>query len=427
MNNSEHHSVHSEDIHDIISTPPAWLLRWGITLVLAVILGLVLGATFIRYPEIVQAPLRINADNAPKPVINRSSGHIVRLLASENSEVTSGQALAWMESTADHQQVLDLLKQLHEWRDRQFSHSGLGTMDVHAPSNLRFGELQGSYQAFYQSYLSYLAATDGGVLLKRRNYILRDIQTVEAQRGQLELQQRLQQKEYKLAEAEFNRYQILHEQKVISPAEFQQQQALLLSRQHPLQQTQSSLLANEASHTAKTKELIELDNQIEEEKSKFRQALNSLVSQTEQWAVEHVLRAPQAGMLVYAGIIQENQYVEAGRQVFLVSPGGSTFFGEVTVPQYNMGKVRQGQDVLIKLNSYPFEEYGVVRGMVAQVNPVPIQDSIFLSKVAISSASLHDQMQLIPGMLGTAEIITEDASLLQRWLRNVRALVDQHR
>lgn len=197
----------------------------------------------------------------------------------------------------------------------------------------------------------------------------------------------------------------------------------MLAKQHPLQQTQSALLANEASYMAKLKELTDIDNQISEEKSKFNQALNSLVSIAEQWKIEHVLSAPQAGAVIYAGIIQENQHVDVGSQVFLVDPGDSHFFGEATIPQYNMGKVKHGQDVLIKLNSYPFEEYSAILGTVERINHVPVQDSIFLSKVVIHPESMKNGVKLTTGMLGTAEIITEDASLLQRLARNVRAVL----
>ncbi len=416
--------AHTEDIQDIIGMPPHALLRWGITWVLAVLLSIVALAAFIRYPDIVRTSVRINAINAPKAVVSRTSGNIVNLLVEENDAVEAGQSLAWMESTADHMQVLELLTQLYDIRDRQQAVTSAESVTVNAPTNLRLGELQNGYQAFYQSYLSYKAAIGDGIYLKRKMYIKQEIQSVQAQRTQLELQQELQKQEYALAEKEFDRYRQLAESKVISPSEFQQQQGILLAKQHPFQQTQSAMLSNEASLTAKAKELADLDNQINEEKSKFIQALNSLISQAEQWKAQYVLTAPTKGVVVFAGIIQRNQHIAANQEVLYINPESTDFFGEVIIPQYNMGKIKIGQEVLVKLNSYPFEEYGVLRGEVDQMTRVPYRDSIFLSKISLKPAVSAKPIQLATGMTGTAEIKTEDASLLRRILRNMRLLTD---
>ncbi|MFC7525725.1 HlyD family secretion protein [Parapedobacter sp. GCM10030251] len=415
--------IHTEDIQDIIGTPPSALLRWGITWVFVVVVAIVALSAFVRYPEIVRTNIRINAANAPKTVISKVSGNLVAVLVNETDSVNADQPLAWMESTADHKQVLDLLAQLHSLRDAQQESGAFAELSVNAPTNLQLGELQNSYQSFYQSYLNYQAATGSGIYLKRREYILQDIQNVREQRTQLEYQRKLQEREYALAEGEFKRYEELAERKVISPAEFQQQRAALLAKQHPLQQTQSTMLASEATLTAKMKELADLDNQIGEEKSKFIQALNSFISESEQWKNRYVLTSPQSGTVVYAGIIQQNQHIDAGQEVFYVNPGSTDFFGELNVPQYNMGKVHVGQEVLVKLNSYPFEEFGVLKGEIGQINKVPHQDSIFLSRVDLLTMSGNQRIQLTTGLTGSAEIITEDASLLQRLSRNIKLLL----
>lgn len=416
--------IHTEDIQDIIGTPPSAILRWGITWVFVIVLAIVALAAFIRYPEIVRTNIRINAANAPKGVFSKVSGNIVAVLVNEADSVEAGQQLAWMESTANHQQVLDLLAQLHIFRMEQQGNRAITELFVNAPINLQLGELQNGYQSFYQSYLNYQAATGNGIYLKRRDYILQDIQNVREQRSQLENQRKLQEREYALAEVEFKRYEELADRKVISPAEFQQQQAALLAKQHPLQQTQSTMLANESTLTAKMKELADLDNQIGEEKSKFIQALNSFISESEQWKNLYVLTAPQSGKVVYAGIIQQNQHIDVGQEVFYVNPGSTDFFGELNVPQYNMGKVKVGQEVLVKLNSYPFEEFGVLRGEIGQINKVPYRDSIFLSRVDLSPLSGTQPIQLTTGLTGLAEIITEDASLLQRFFRNIKLMLE---
>jgi HlyD family secretion protein len=62
--------------------------------------------------------------------------------------------------------------------------------------------------------------------------------------------------------------------------------------------------------------------------------------------------------------------------VFYVNPGNEAFFGEMTITQNNMGKVKEGQEVLVKLRSYPFEEYGMIRGKIKYIAEVPYKDSV---------------------------------------------------
>ena len=84
--------------------------------------------------------------------------------------------------------------------------------------------------------------------------------------------------------------------------------------------------------------------------------------------------------------------------------------------------MKNGQSVLIKLRGYPFEEYGMLRGVITEFSDVPYHDSIFVSKVKFTSrvaSDLKKPVHLKQGMIADAEVITQDATVLQRLLRNV--------
>jgi len=218
----------------------------------------------------------------------------------------------------------------------------------------------------------------------------------------------------------------LEQEKAETPAELRAAESKYLSKQAPLVQTDASLITAGSNYDAKQKEILELGNQMMEEKAKFIQALNSLISQVEDWKNKYVLSASQNGKLSFAGIIQQNQVLQAGQEVFYINPGNNNFFGEMAIPQNNMGKVKANQEVLIKLKSYPFEEYGMIRGRISSINDVPYKDSIFLSRVDFklkNATDLKRPVQLKQGMLADAEIITEDATILQRINRNLFKLI----
>lgn len=414
------------EMQEIISAPPPWIVRWGMSLFFLILVMLVGIAALIRYPDIVKAQLKINSENAPKPVIAKVSGKLVKVLIKDSEFVKSGQALAYLESTGNHRKILEILGHLKSIQNKFYKNERLSMEFLNTPETFELGELQGSYQSFYQSFLNYNSAILDGIYLKKRNYLQKDLQSIIAQRSYILSQKKIREKEFALAKEEYEMHKQLFEQKVEARMEFKREEAKFLSSQHPLEQTRSSILNIENTYTAKEKEIIELDNQINEAKSTFLQALNNQISEIENWKSKYVLTTSQTGRVVYAGILQENQIVDANQELFYINPGNTDFFGIVHIPQYSMGKVETGQEVLIKLKSFPYEEYGIIHGKVASITEVPFQDTIFISRISFNmkDAKLRRPVYLKTGMTADAEIITQDASLLKRLMKNVIKIIE---
>lgn len=410
--------IHSEDLQEIISKPPSWLLKRGISFVLLTVLLIFGLSALIRFPEILTNSMKITTDNAPKVVVNKTPGNLVRIKVEEGDEVSMGDILGYMESTADHDQVLQLLQLLTEIRNE----SDVDTEKLNeltSPTNLKLGELQGAYQNFYQSYLSYRSVKDGGISLKRRKILEQEMANIQQQSVLARESYNLQSKEIELAKEEFEKYKILAERKVISPMELQKQEALLLAKLQALPQSQNTILSNQAASLARGKELAELDNQIEEEKKKFVQSMNSLISEAENWKQQYVLSSPSNGRVIYSSVLQENQYLAQSAEIFFVYSENSNYFGEMHLPQRDFGKIKTGQDVLVKVRSYPYEEYGFLRGKIRSISDIPVRDSVFLSRVEILRSPQDSLIKLRPGTLADADVITDDQTILYRIWKNI--------
>jgi multidrug efflux pump subunit AcrA (membrane-fusion protein) len=415
-------SRHSEEMQDIITKVPSWLLRWGITLFFGILLLIVLLSALIRYPDIVNAPLTIDSPNSPKPVVAKIAGKLVKLLVKENETVSSGQSLAYLESTANHQKVLSLLTNLKSLQQQVLQNKPINANLFNEADNIQFGELQSAYQQFYQEYLVYKSSVNNGFLIQKRAYLEKDLGYLSAQQQQLKAEKTIEQKDFDIENDEYAMHKKLEEQKVETPAELRQEESKLLSKKSPLVQTESSLITNNNSYAAKQSDILELDNQLQEEKAKFLQALNSLISSAEDWKSKYVLTASQSGKISFAGIVQENQVLAPNQEVFYVNPGNEQFFGEMTIPQSSMGKVKEGQEVLVKLKSYPFEEYGMIRGRINYIADVPYKDSVFISRVDFKINKFSDlkrPIHLKQGMTADAEIVTQNATIMQRLSRSI--------
>lgn len=412
---------HTDDMQDIITAVPGWLLRWGISLFFGVLVLIVGLGALIRYPDIVNAQLRIDSPNSPKPVVAKISGKLVQLLVNETETVKAGQPLAYLESTASHSKVLALIKNLKLLQQQALQQQPFNNTLFNQADNNQFGELQSAYQVFFQEYLSYNSTVNNGFIVKKKGYLQKDLADLAKQQQQLKSEKAIEQKDFALTDEEYEMHKKLAQQRVETKAELRQEESKYLAKKTALVQTESAIITGDNNYAAKQKEILELDNQVQEERSKFLQALNSLVSTAEDWKSKYVLTASQAGKLSYAGIIQENQVLSPGQDVFYIDPGNEAFFGEMTISQNNMGKVKVGQQVLVKLRSYPFEEYGMIRGKIKYIADVPYKDSIFVSKVDFSvrnSSDLKKPIHLKQGMMADAEIITQDATILQRLARS---------
>lgn len=415
--------VNSEEVQDIITAVPSWILRWGITLIFAILGGIILLSALIEYPDVVKTNLKVNSLNSPKQVLAKQGGKLTALLVEDGQMVQENQVLAFFESTANPNDVLKLSKELKKFQNNLLTNS---LASVSLPTGLNLGELQGSYQSFYQQYLQYQSTQKNGYYLNKMAYLERDLKDITTLKAQLVKQQKVQQQEYANNEKEYKAYRQLYDKKVISSSEFTQQENKYLASKYPLQQTETSMLNNASSYTGKEKELLDLKHTIAEEQAKFLQSLNQCVTESDAWILQHILKAPVAGKLSFAGIVQQNQNVAANQEIFIVNPGNANYFGEVQIPQYNMGKIRKGERTLVKLKSYPFEQYGMIRGRLTYISDAAYKDSVFIAKVSFEQFENKDpnrKIVLKNGMLADAEIITEESSLLQRFFRNITKMM----
>ncbi|WP_406825601.1 HlyD family secretion protein [Pedobacter sp. KACC 23697] len=322
---------------------------------------------------------------------------------------------------------MDILKLNHELKDVQSKVLKCNREAIVLPEALNLGEIQGSYQNFYQQYLQYQATTKNGYYLNRMSFLERELSDIKKLNSQILQQQKIQQLEYANQEEEYKAYQKLYKSKVISRSEFVQQENKYLASKYPLQQSETAMLNNSGTYTAKEKELLDLRHTISEEQAKFVQALNQCITESNTWMMQHILVAPVAGKVSFAGIVQENQNVQSGQEVFVINPGNTDFFGEVQIPQYNMGKIKMGAYTLVKLHSYPYEQYGMIRGKLAYIADVAYRDSVFIAKVSFEHFENKDpdrKITLKNGMQADAEIITEESSLLQRFFRNITKMLN---
>lgn len=117
------------------------------------------------------------------------------------------------------------------------------------------------------------------------------------------------------------------------------------------------------------------------------------------------------------------QYDSAGQKLSATEPVGVRLYGIVKIPQNKFGKIEEGQKVLIKLDAYPYREYGILKGKLGRIAPNLDADGQYQAYVSLPALpKTHDGRRLAftDGMRGSADIITRDRRLIQRLTSSFR-------
>lgn len=419
-------SDHGNEIEEIISNKPPFIVRWGTVyfFFLLVLIGLI--SWFIKYPDIVVATAKLNSVNAPKEVITRTEGKLIKIVIKENEKVEAGQILGYMESIANPQSVMAISHQIDsinklisQNRTDEITHFFPDYTNQKFINNL--GELQTPYQTFIQSFITFRDFLSTGFFLRKKKMLLTDMQNIQKLNVILTTQKDLLNQDLTLSNETYDANKSLANDKVISPLDYRNEKSKLIAKQLSLPQINSSIVTNESQQNEKRKEIAELENQIIVQKNTFIQALQTMKSQIQAWEFKYLLKAPVSGTVSFTGFFQENQEMKAGQTLFYIQPDNIAYFVEMLIPQYNFGKVKQGQKVLLKFQAYPFEQYGSVVGKIDYINTTP-SDSGYLAKVILPDGLITNYkkpLQYRNGLFAQADIITENMRLLERFYYNL--------
>jgi HlyD family secretion protein len=191
--------LRSEEVHELLARPPRWLLRWGITVVFGVLLLILAGSWVVHYPDIVQASFKLTSANSPKAVLTRTDGKLVRLFVRDGQRVKVGTPLAYLESTARHNEVIGLSHELAKaWAIA--SRGNLEGLDrLHLSNYSQLGELQTAYQTFEQAHIQLRAYLTDGFYSKKKALLRQEISDLQALADNLRAQHQIQERDVTLA------------------------------------------------------------------------------------------------------------------------------------------------------------------------------------------------------------------------------------
>jgi HlyD family secretion protein len=420
-------SLRSEKINQIISKKPGFIERWSLMFFLLIILLCFIGAWFIRYPDVLDENAVLTAANSPKEIMARTDGKLVKLFVGNDDTVAAGQVLAWMESTASHNEVMKLSAMLDKGLEYMSRNETEKVRDVFYTELKNLGELQASYQQFITAWQQFNDYLINGYYYRKKKSLYADVDYLKKMHTTIQQQEQLAEVDMQLTKEAFDANDSLFRDKVISTQDFRDQKGKLVGKQMVIPQLRSSLLANEGSQTDKQKDIDELEHNISQQKMIFQQALWTLKSLTDDWIRKFIIKAPEAGKITFIIPLQENQFIQNGKLMGFVNPSDSRYYAQVNLRQTKFGKIDTGQKVQLRFDAYPYQEFGFVEGRLRYISKVP-SDSGFLADIELPKGLItnyNKELQYRNGLRLQALIITRESNLLQRLYYNFRKDMQQ--
>ena len=404
----------SEELQDILTAPPSWMTRWGSLVIVAILIQLLVIAYFVKYPDIIKTTIVLTSETPTTNILSKSVGKI-KLFVKDNQQVQTDALLGYIENTADFKDVQTIKKQLMEWRGKSLPKSQ--SISQHA---YNLGTLQNSYGTVVKAYNNFSTYLSLNASDKSIAEIEKLIGLHNDLRQNIDNQQVITQKEVKIWQKSHQIDSVLHQEQVLSESDFNTRKGGLL----PLSRIQENYAQELTNNSIRQQELttkiietkIQQQQKLRDLQTEWHQSLDLLEAQIAEWEEQYLFKAPLSGKVSLYKFQTDNQNIAVGETLLSIVPKTTEAFGFLQLPMAKSGKAQVGQVVNIKCNSYPYEEYGLVKGRIASISEVP-QNGIYTVRVSLDKGLMttrHQKLIFKDLMDGSAEIITDDLRLLER-------------
>jgi multidrug resistance efflux pump len=422
MPSSKAIELRSEEVQEILTRVPHWMIRWGSVVVLLILVSLFFVSWLVKYPDVISTPIVITTTIPPEKLVAKVTGKIEVILVNDRATILKNTPLAVIENSANYNDVF-LLKSIVDTINidkNKFPFEKLKSSQL--------GEIESLFALFQKESI----ADDLNTKLQpyKVEGTAQNYETIQLQErlNLLESQKDINQSELALQKIDLDRYETLYKKGIIATQEIEKQRLIYLQSQKNYKGILSSISSlksslNELKKNSKTTQINENKENVNLERNVI-QSFYQLKKAIKDWELNYVLRSSIDGKVSYLQLWAANQTVNAGDNVFAVIPTNeSGYIGKVKAQAQNSGKIKIGQTVNIRLANYPDREFGIVTGTIKAISLTPDKDGNLLIDVSLPNGlktSYKKQIVFQQEMTGSADIVTEDLRLLERLLYQFR-------
>lgn len=435
---------------EIMEKPPSPGLRW-LLLSLCILFSVALGWSLIgKIDVIATASGKVIPVGSVKVIQPIELGYVRAIHVRNGQHVAAGQLLVELDSTLAS-------------ADQASASAGLLTSELQAARNAALiAHLEGRPARFIAP-----AGTTPEIIRTQQQFISSAIAEFEGERASLGQRRAQHQAELQSAEAEIAKLQQtlpLVDQQIAAREELTRKgyfSKLKLLEYQQLRVEHVQNLEVQRANAARARALIgEVDAQLGQLRGTFgRTAVSSMVEGQDRSRLgrEEVtksdrrrefqqLKAPIAGTVQQLVISTVGGVVQPAQALMVIVPDDAQPVVEANIMNRDIGFVREGQQVRVKLEAYPFTDYGVIPGVVETISRDAIdlsqpgtpqrddkgrpvqQGLVYAARIRLLQRSIHvvGRDQIIgPGLAVQAEIVTGKRRIISYLLSPIAKTLDE--
>ena len=419
--------LRSEEVQEILTRVPHWLVRWGNLVIFGILMMLLYLSWVVKYPDIIAAEASLTTVIPPQKEYANASGRLEIIFVSNNQTVERGQRLAVIENTASTKDVL----RLQEMVDQIALNQSTFYFPFDSLPVLLLGEIETSFTQFETDYYSYLLNKEWDPFQVEES--ANAISKTELRQRLLALQQQMElgEKELSIKAKDLRRQEQLHKDGAISQMDLEEKQLSFVQ----VQKNQNNIILSisqikQAIGEAQKRSPATKINRNKTELALLKTVIRSfqqLKNAIKDWELKYMLKSEIEGQVSFLDYYTANQVVRQGDLVFTLIPADNReYLARLRAPKQNAGKLARGQAVNIRVDNYPSDEFGVLKGIVKHVSPLTDREGNYILEVQLPDnliTSYNQTIEFRQEMTGSAEIITEDLRLIDRFFYQLRQIL----
>ena len=422
--------LQSPELQEVMSEIPGSFLKWGLFVFFGIILILLVGSYFIKNPEIVTVPVIITTQNPPVTLVAKSGGEIREMFVKEGSIVSANENIALISNTCVYEDYLTLIQTIREFNEKT---NWIEVVKSHlSPPDISLGEMQSIYSQFQKGWKQMKDYLEQGYIPAKLSLLEKQLVKKTEYNKELIKQEKFLIEDLALTKNSFDRDSMLFNKDSysLSAKEFNKSRQVYIQKLYSFSVFNASLRNNESDFLRMKETRLDLQVQYDKEVKQYilsiEESLQLLRSSISQWEERYVIKSPVAGSMTLTRFRNENQVIKPGEILATVIPSSPVnIVVRAIIPISGFGKIEIGQKVNIKLSGFPYMQYGVLRGKIYSVSQVPGEGG-FSADIELTegmTSTYREKIRFIHEMDGTADIITRDSRLINRFINPLRSTI----
>jgi membrane fusion protein len=275
---------------------------------------------------------------------------------------------------------------------------------------------------------------------ERMRGVAGQLDSVDLRRELLEREMKIQDSRSSLLSSRFDRLHELAANGNVPKAELDEQKLALLHEQAAAAALQQRAAQLAAERDELSRARVALVEEAETRQIEFAIALEQLQRQIAslEASVSSELLAPEDGLVVRV-TVRSGQAVRPGQTLITLQQSESDLEAWLYLSSANAGLLREGQEVQLRLDSYPYQMFGTLPATIASIShvavlpseldvPLTIAGPVFEIRATLGSqrvAALHRDWPLAAGTSVRADVVQRRYRLYE-WLLRLRQAGEAH-